>query len=238
MSTVIDCPSCGRSLQLPESALSHPAQCPRCGSTFMPTRSATETSGAGLKVVVDDEEVIRPHIPGVPPPPRPLTPVLVSTSKEAAPLDEIDSGLMRCPGCRARVTHGMQRCPACGYRLAEREDERPWERRDGPLRRDCEPHRGPLVVTLGRISLCLSIPGLLGVAYFPFILASFVGTGMGIIVWVMARDDLDQMEQKVMDPAGQASTETAQTCSKLGFTIGIIGIILAALVRLPMLFAG
>ena len=55
-------------------------------------------------------------------------------------------------------------------------DDRPWER-PGAVRRDCEPHRGRLLlvpatlgVACGWLSCCLVVPSILGV---PLALAAF-----------------------------------------------------------------
>jgi fatty acid desaturase len=165
-----------------------------------------------------------------------LAPVLLSSTKEPT-LEDPESGLLRCPQCRARITQDMEHCPACRARLGAPEEDRPWEDARGTLRRDCEPHRGPLILILGRLSLCLVIPGLLGVAFIPFTLASLLGTGIGLTVVVMSKDDLDQMRSKVMDPAGKQNTMTGQTCGSVAMVIGIVGLVLAGLIRLHLLFA-
>lgn len=237
MSTVIACPSCGRSLNLPEDALSRPVQCPRCGSTFVPTRSAEEAAD-NRAVLVEKDERLPPPIRGLPPPPRPLVPVVVSSSSDGPREDaEIDSGLQRCPECQARTTHTMERCPVCGATLQEAVREKPWEER-GAMRRDCEPHRGGLILALGRVSLCLAIPGLLGVFFWAFAAASLLGSGLGFTVSLMARDDLEQMERKTMDPDGRSSTEAGQRAASIGSILGVVGLLLAGLLRLPLLFAG
>jgi hypothetical protein len=237
MAKVINCPSCGCSLNLPEEALSRQAKCPRCANTFVPTRSPDEpVAYPGVKIVLETEEVLPTPIPGLPPPPRPLSPVLVDSRREG-PIEDPEGGLQRCPRCRARVTANMNRCSACGARLVAAEDDRPWESKGGPLRRDCEPHRGPLILVLGRASLCLAIPGLLGVAFYPLSLASILGAGIGLTVWIMSKDDLEQMESKIMDPEGRRNTEAGQKCAKAAMVLGAVGLVLTGLLRLPMLFA-
>lgn len=236
MPTVIACPTCGRNLTLPEDALARPVQCPGCGGTFVAARPGAEPAAAQLpRIMLEVDEVLPPAIPGVPPPPRGLVPVLLSSSQEGA--GEGGLALERCGRCGARISRALEHCIACGANL-RRPDDRPWEEAGAPPRRDCEPHRGTLILTLGRLSLCLAVPGLLGVAILPFAVASLVGGGLGLTVSLMARDDLEQMRRKVMDPEGEQSTLTGQTCSSIGLVIGIVGLVLAGLLRLPQVFAG
>jgi hypothetical protein len=235
MSTVIACPACSRSLNLPDDALSRSVQCPRCGATFVPTSSPKEP--AANQVIVEKDEVVPPPIRDLPPPPGPLVPVVLSSTRDSPPDDELDSGLERCPKCRARTTRTAERCPACGARLNDNEPTKPWEER-GAVRRDSEPHRGGLILALGRVSLCLSIPGLLGVCFWAFAAASLLGTGLGFTVTLMAKDDLEQMERKTMDAEGRQSTEAGQRAASIGMILGIVGLLLAGLLRLPLLFAG
>ncbi len=75
----------------------------------------------------------------------------------------------------------------------------PWEL-PGAVRRDCEPHRGDLLLRLSMLTLCLAA------AVIPALLA----WPLGVAVWVMARHDLALMRLGGMDPAGQADTRAAQ----------------------------
>jgi hypothetical protein len=84
-----------------------------------------------------------------------------------------------------------------------RADERPWEG-PGSDRRDFEPHRGKLLITLGQtarglgfLSFCLLLPALLGLP-------------LGLLVWGLARHDLIKMERGAMDPNGVVETEWAR----------------------------
>lgn len=240
MPTAIDCPFCRRSLSLPEEVLSRQVQCPGCGGLFHAARSRSDDqpiASSVPKVILEVDEVVSPPIPGVPPPPRPLIPVLVGSDREPGGLDP-EPALERCPRCGARATRTQDLCLSCGNRLRDKDNERPWEQPDGPLRRDCEAHRGPMILTLGRISLCFAIPGLLGVAFLPFAVASLVGAGLGLTVSLMARDDLEQMKRKEMDPEGEQNTLTGQSCSSIGLVLGIVGLVLAGLLRLPYLVGG
>lgn len=97
------------------------------------------------------------------------------------------------------------------------EDERPWERpyREESVRRDCEPHRGTVILILGICSLVLPIP--------------LVGLILGVLAIVMGRTDLKKMEDGAMDPQGKGSTLAGWIC-------GIIGTIFQALYLLYFVF--
>ena len=240
MATVISCPFCQRSLQLPEEALSRPVKCPGCGGQFDTARTVGGTAPPAAQrptLVVETAEVLPPPIRGVPPLPGQLRPVLVSSTHDDGPLPERreddNHGLQRCRTCQARLTRDAAQCPACGTAL-QRDDDRPWEQAGGPVRRDCEPHRGSFIVALGR--LALAVPGLLGLAYFPFAVTSLLAICLGLAVSIMARDDLELMRKKEMDPEGEASTMSGQTAASVGFIIGLVGLLLAMLLRLPFFF--
>jgi hypothetical protein len=92
------------------------------------------------------------------------------------------------------------RCRFCGEDLAE-EDDRPWERRRrAGVRRDCEPHRGVLILVFGIVSLVLGLLGL------PF----------GIAAWIMGHRDLKKMSAGAMDPEGRGLTLAGKICGLIG----------------------
>ncbi len=84
------------------------------------------------------------------------------------------------------------------------DDDRPWERPWG-IRRDCEPHRGPLLAALGTagkwcgvlsLSVCVLVP-------------SLVGLPLSVTAWSLARRDWDRMRAGLMDPCGRNQVEAA-----------------------------
>lgn len=91
--------------------------------------------------------------------------------------------------------------------------DRPWEM--PTYRRDGEPHRGGLILTLGILSIVLSI----------IYIFAFVGLGLGIFAWVLGSRDLAKMRQGVMDPQGQGTTQAGWIC-------GIIGTCMSGLMSL------
>jgi hypothetical protein len=82
-------------------------------------------------------------------------------------------------------------------------DNRPWER-PGVVRRDCEPHRGPLLSVLGGTSL--AVAGFL--ACIPA--TGFLALPLALVTFYLARRDLVQMRVGCMDPTGQRQTRRAQ----------------------------
>jgi hypothetical protein len=72
---------------------------------------------------------------------------------------------------------------------------------------DLDPHRGPLLVMLGFISLAL-------------ILLPPLGAGLGGFTSYLAQNDLRAMRRKYMDPAGRGQTQLAE---KLGGAAALIG---------------
>lgn len=231
MLTVIRCPACGRQLHLPDEMLGQPVQCAGCGGSF-----AAHAHAPPLQAFVV-EEAGGPLIQGLPPVPRPLAPVLLSSTAET-PNVPTAFGLARCPRCAARYTAVDERCRACGAQLAEERDDRPWENPGAPLRRDCEPHRAALLLTLGRLSLALAVPGLLGVSYLPLALSGLLAMGTGLAVSLMANTDLELMQRKEMDPDGERNTRTGQMCGNVALVLGLIGFGLVFLFQLPQLLGG
>src|SRR5690348_729146 len=87
-----------------------------------------------------------------------------------------------------------QSCP-------EPDAARPWER-PGAVRRDCAPHRGPLLRGLGVLALWLCA---LTVCW-----VGLVGVPLAAAVWAIAGHDLHAMTAGRMDPDGKRDTMQAR----------------------------
>ena len=208
MTTIIDCPTCTRKLNVPEDLLGRPVRCPDCGGTFeaggdpSPQDRATPPDpapGAAPPAAdgPEDEEAPRRPQPGTPYSVTPAAPAPAPAGPAPAPAP----GVRPCPFCAEEIEASAVRCRFCGEDLAG-EDERPWEqryRRRG-VRRDCEPHRGILVLVFGILSLVLP----------------YIGVVLGIVAWVMGHKDLKKIEAGAMDPEGRGLTLAGKICGIVG----------------------
>ena len=94
-------------------------------------------------------------------------------------------------------------------------EPRPWEQ-PGQVRRDCEPHRGDLLLVLGTFAL---VCGLLFWLLWPAV----VGFALGFLVLVLGGQDLERMRAGQMDPGGQGQTEAAMTRAGVGLAASLLG---------------
>src|SRR5438105_621812 len=143
MTDVIECPGCSSKLRVPEELQGKKFRCPKCGDIFVPSGTPSPTS----------QDVQEP--PGQPP-----------SSSRREP--EVDADLAPCPACGKNIPRTADLCLYCKADLVRRgpeeeddeDEDRPWEHRRGPrVRRDCDPHRGALVMVLGILSTVFSAIG-------------------------------------------------------------------------------
>ena len=103
--------------------------------------------------------------------------------------------------------------PTRGWEEDDDKGERRWEQSDF-IRRDCEPHRGTLVQTLGIISLtCCPLVVCGGMT------AAAVGVALGIAAWVIGSRDLARMQAGDMDPEGTSKTRSGRLCGIIGVAL-------------------
>ena len=102
-------------------------------------------------------------------------------------------------------------------------DEPPY-RRGGPdidrgpeFRADALPHRAGLVLTLGIVSVALS----LNCCW----LAPLWGLGFGIPAWVMGQSDLRKIRSGAMDPDGESNTKAGWVCGIIGTCMGGLSLV-------------
>jgi hypothetical protein len=93
------------------------------------------------------------------------------------------------------------------------------------------PHRGPVVLVLGIISIVSSLLGTVICC-----IGGIVGLICGTIAWVMGNRDLPQMDAGVMDQSGRGNTQAGRICGIIGVVLGILCLALALIMIL--LFAG
>lgn len=192
---LVTCPACGCSLQVADALLGRRVRCFGCGQPFVATADQPP-----------------------PPPRREAPPAPHPAGGPRADADELANGERGpfCPGCGRRITWTDLRCPFCGEEL-EPEDDARWQRMAELVRRDYEPHRGALIVSLGNVSM---IVGGLSLCLFGF--GAFVSVPLGILAWLMANRDLKLMREGRMDPRGKAQTETGRTGAIAGIVLGSI----------------
>jgi hypothetical protein len=215
MNTIVDCPKCTRKLRVPEELLGRAVKCPDCGGTFEANPAPAPPSPAGngpaapvpaamppLNLSLDEDAPPSPPPLGTPfsvtpRAPEPAAGVPAPMPAAGEPKDD----LRPCPYCAERIKPDAPRCPACGEDLRSEEEDRPWERPyRRPVRRDCEPHRGNMVLVFGILSLVIG----------------FIGLGFGIAAWLMGRNDLKKMQSGAMDPEGRGLTQAGYVCGIIG----------------------
>jgi hypothetical protein len=109
------------------------------------------------------------------------------------------------------VVQGCRRCYHCGEYL----DEGDWDEASRkPRRRDWEPHRGGLILTLGILSVILSVVAL--------------GAIIGIFGLILASGDLRRMRDGEMDPQGRSNTSTGWICSLVGIILSVLFLLVFA----------
>src|SRR5262245_47653485 len=168
----IACPGCRRALALPDDAVNALVQCPACKQSFHPAAAEAAAARAALPKVDFASAAGASEAPPAPrPPPRPAPPSDAPVRRTARRRrEEYDV----CPKCRARVEQGASRCPECNVEFEPEDADRPWERM-GEERRDSDPHRGGLILSMGIGSIPLSL-----VSFCP--IAGLVATLVGLFV--------------------------------------------------------
>ncbi len=112
--------------------------------------------------------------------------------------------------------------------------DRPWER-PGVVRRDCEPHRGPLLQGLAWASLGGSAVALgLVVGAFSnshlvrLVLLAAAGAVvtvtpvLALVARILSGRDIARMRAGLMDPGGEAPAQLARFVSLLGMALGLM----------------
>jgi hypothetical protein len=229
MPSTISCPSCRRSLRLPEEYIGRQVQCPGCRHAFAAAADpAPVAAPADLPPVADAPPVAAPaELPPAakaqpvpqeePPPRRPRyeddEPERPRRRRRPRYADDAEP----CPYCGEPLSLDADYCPNCKHDLAEEYevDYRPWEE-EGEVRRDCDPHRGGVVLTLGIAGLVLAVPT------FCCPVVALAGVGMSVAAWILGHGDLRRMRRGVVDPDGRGSTQAGMICGIIGTIIGVL----------------
>lgn len=193
------CPSCGASVQAADAMLGRRVRCFVCRHTFVATPSTAHPPASG----------------GMPGPPRRSGGTPVPASDEETEGEE--QGPF-CPGCGRRISWRDTRCSHCGEEFEPEEAGRGGRGfRTDFLRRDYEPHRAPLILSLGNVSMIL---GALSLCSFG--MGAVISVPLGILAWLMANRDLELMREGRMDPRGKGRTETGRIAALAGIILGMI----------------
>jgi hypothetical protein len=197
MPQLVACPSCGCKVQAGDVLLGRRTRCIACGNVFVAAEALPS-----LRLPGDpDPYPLRPDEDAEAPPRRDDWP-RGGPARQRLPL---------CPRCHRPVAWDAPACVHCNHLLEGEDGDHPPPGR----RRDCDDHRGPLIDSLGTISLLCSVMGLCTAG-----IGVVAGLITGIVAVTMARSDLARMRRGEMDPDGAPATET-------GRNKGIAGIVLA-----------
>lgn len=201
MPAIIACPSCGGKLRISDALRGQRVRCPACQHTF--------ESPAEL-----DPPVAAPRAPQDPP----LDLTLGEPSSSLPASADVTPGLVgaieleRTGDGPARPEPPRQ--PPSRRPSTHLDRDIPDIRRLGP-RRDSEPDRGAVVLSLGIISLALIL----------IWCTAPVGAILGLVAWIMGQKDLRKMKSGQMDDRNRGLTQAGWIC-------GILGTILNGLIML------
>jgi hypothetical protein len=88
------------------------------------------------------------------------------------------------------------------------------------VQRDCRPHRGKLLWSLGMSAMAL---GGLSIAFFPLVV---LAAPLGLTAWFLARYDLAKIRDGVMDPNGERLAYEALNESSAGLVLTCASLVL------------
>jgi hypothetical protein len=195
---LLTCPACGCSVQVADVLLGRRVRCFTCQHSF----------------VAEARPAVPPPLRhATPAPPRPMEPPR-RDDENAIP----DEHGPFCPSCGRRIDWKDLECPYCAEELEPENEPRPaWQRAGHTFRRDYEAHRGPLIVTLGNLSM---IVGGLSLCSFGF--GAIISVPLGLLALEMANRDLQRIRDGQMDPHGKLQTESGRTGAITGIILGLI----------------
>jgi hypothetical protein len=98
----------------------------------------------------------------------------------------------------------------------------PWEL-PGSVRRDCLPHRGPLLARLGAQAIAASLLAFALWCVGVGILCLPIGLALGLATWAMAGYDLVRMRRGLTDRRGEAQTREARRLGRLAVCLSLVG---------------
>jgi hypothetical protein len=191
---LLTCPVCGCSVQVADALLGRRVRCIGCRHAFLATveRHAPPPASSGRS-----HDSVRPCGP--------------ARDEEDVSSDE---GGPYCPGCGRRIAWRDLCCPHCGEELEPEDGAR--RAATNRFRRDYEPHRGSLILSLGNISMIFG-----GLTLCTFGIGAILSVPLGILAWLMANHDLERMREGLMDPRGKLPTQGGRTAAVVGALLGL-----------------
>lgn len=220
MPVIVNCPSCRGPLRVPDELLGKNVRCPTCQATFEAQQAPVPPPPEPPPNLPEPSSVRLPPEPAAPPPPSP-GPWRAPPENQPEPEVEPEP----CPYCGKLIDPNANVCPHCRAELEDEDFDRPWDRIRGEVRRDCEPHRGTLVMILGIVSVALGAASLPAVCCGPLGLLTLIATPLGITAWVLGHKDLQRMQLRQMDPQGESQTRAGWICGIIGTALGICGLL-------------
>lgn len=200
MPITVACPSCQGKLRVADELREQMVRCPSCSVTFFPASGSTSPPPPPAE---------RPSLPPVSD--EPLDPEVLDGPDSSAPagrprLPDDDEDLRPCPECGRFLHRDSAHCTYCG-RISSQGGR---SLRRQSRRRDLEPDRGALVLTLGILSLVTVI------------ICAPVGVVLGLVAWVMGHSDLGKMRDKTMEEEGRGMTHAGWICGILGALLNLL----------------
>lgn len=203
------CPVCDKLLRTADDKAGRTSACPGCGGTIT-VPEGPDPTGAGADFGSSSGRGTPPPLPSAPAAPRPAA----DSSYDAmfgADDDHQTSPADRekpCPVCGGTIKAAARKCRHCGEVFA-------------PPRSDSsglKPNRASTAIVMAALSW----------AVCPI---------FGIVAWVMADQDLAEIRNGTMDPAGQEQLGTAKLIVKIhfGLIVGAIALMLLAFCAFALL---
>lgn len=227
--TIVACPQCRRALQRPREAFGRLVRCPVCLTSF-----ASESAPLWASPRFRSPKLSNDTADGAA-----VSEVVLTLANEDEPqyaVGRVDSPEWTefCPLCESAVPPYLNACPKCRAEFLPLEEvtERPWETQ-GAERRDSEPHRGNLLLTLSIVSCVISSVACY-LCFFGVVL-NLVGIALGGAAVSVGLRDLRKIRQGTMHSGGRSMSKAATILGSIGVLLNVASII-AMLVMLGTMF--
>lgn len=103
-------------------------------------------------------------------------------------------------------------------------------------RASTEPHRGGLVMGLGIAGIAIVVLfSLLSFAHWAALFPGTVGMVLGIVAWVMGKNDLAKMKLGTMDGSGYTQTQAGYICGMIATLLQVTALLCAGILLAGLL---